>query len=163
MIAVAMDPADVKGFMNRLLREDIMDEFEVRGVEMSLNTRISINGALEATTSDENTDPNLEEKPKSLGHISWEALRPLIFAIIKTGAKPKQVKIVFSHKIQKAKEIHQNAAALFLNMIYENDTVSFTTATSQKEFSLEKSLDDSWDKWVRDFFMQKNITVTDRE
>ena len=161
MIAVAMDPAGVKGFMNRLLREDILDIFEVRGVEMALNTRISINGALEASPADE--EHETEAKPKNLGYTTWEALRPLIFAIIKTSAKPKQVKIVFSYKASAAKEIHQNAAALFLNMVYENDTVNFTTATAQREFSLEKSLDDTWDEWVRGFFVQKDIAVTDRE
>ena len=159
MIAVTLDTAEVKGFMNRLLREDILDQFEVRGVEMAQSTRISINGALETPT--ENTDS--EAKPSSPGFITWEALRPLIFAIIKTGVKPKQIKIIFSKKTQEAKELHQNAAALFLNMIYENDTVNFTTATAQKEFSLEKSLDDSWDEWVRGFFMKNSIVVTDRE
>ena len=161
MIAVAMDSADVKGFMNRLLREDILDQFEVRGVEMALSTRININGALEAPTPEDDTEP--EAKPRSLGYATWESLRPLIFAIIKTGAKPKQIKIVFSYKSSDAKEIHQNAAALFLNMVYEGDAVSFTTATAQKEFSLEKSLDDSWDEWVRGFFVRKGIVVTDRE
>ena len=163
MIAVAMEPTEVKTFMNRLIREDIFDSFEVRGAEMALSTRISINGALEPPASDENADTNPESKPKNPSYIAWEALRPLIFAIIKTGEKPKQIKIVFSYKAQDIKEIHQNAAALFLNMIYENDTVSFTTATSQKEFSLDKSLDGSWDEWVRGFFVENKITVADRE
>jgi len=151
MIAVQMDSAGVKEFMNRLLRDDILNVFEVRGIEMTINTRMSIDGAL--ITS--------ENGPQ--GFISWEALRPLLFAIIKTGAKPRQIKIIFSFKAEEVKEIHPNAAALFLNMIYENDNVNFTTATAQKEFSLEKSLDDTWDEWVRGFFNEKNITVTDRE
>ena len=85
-----------------------------------------------------------------------------ILPIIKTSAKPKLVKIVFSYKAQDAAAIHANAAALFLNMVYENDTVSFTTATAQKEFALDKSLDDSWGEWVRGFFVRKNIVVFDR-
>ena len=157
MIAVELDTAAVKGFMGRLLREDVLDEFEVRGVEIGISTRISINGALEAEIEDE------EVKTKPPGYVSWEALRPLIYAIIKTGAKPRQVKIVFSYKAEAAKDIHTNAAALFLNMVYENDAVHFTTATAQREFSMEKSLDDSWDGWVREFFARKNIVVTDRE
>ena len=159
MIAVSMEPSGVKAFMNRLLREDILDAFEVRAIEMTINTRMSINGALEAPISQEDED----SPTSSPAYITWEALRPLLFAIIKTGAKPKLIKIVFSYKAQEIKEIHANAAALFLNMVYENDTVSFTTATSQKEFALDKSLDDSWDKWVRGFFMHQGISVTDRE
>jgi len=168
MIAVTMDPSTVKPFMNRLLKEDILDQFEVRAVEMALSTRISINGALEAPSApapheDPESAVGPEIKPQNQGYISWEALRPLIFAIIKTGAKPKSIKFVFSYKAQEAAAIHANAAALFLNMTYENDTVSFTTATAQKEFALDKSLDDSWDTWVRAFFVGKGITVMDRE
>ena len=159
MIAVAMDTTAVKGFMGRLLREDVLDEFEVRGVELGINIRISINGALEAET------PEVTEgtKAPSPGYITWEALRPMIYDIIKAGAKPKLIKIVFSYKAQDAATIHANAAALFLNMVYESDSVYFTTATAQREFALDKSLDDTWDTWVRGFFAQKNIVVTDRE
>ena len=158
MIAVAMDTAAVKGFMGQLLREDILDEFEVRGVEIGLSTRISINGALEAPSTEETED----SKPPNTSYITWEALRPLVYAIIKTGTKPGMIKIVFSYKAEAVKEVHTNAAALFLNMVYENDAVSFTSATSQKEFILDKSLDDSWDEWVREFLTRKNIQVTDR-
>ena len=156
MIAVAIDTAAIKGFMGQLLREDILDEFEVRNVEIGLSTRISINGTLETQCADETEDKT------PTGYITWEALRPLVYTIIKTGTKPNLVKIVFSYKAQEVTTIHTNAAALFLNMVYENDTVSFTTATAQREFALDKSLDDSWDEWVRGFFVRRGIAVTDR-
>jgi len=160
MIAVTMEQQAVKGFMNRLIREDVLDAFEARACELVLNARISINGALEAPPATEGEE---ETRPQNLGHIAWEDLRPLIFAIIKTGAKPKMIKIVFSYKAAQAKAIHPNAAALFLNMVYENDAVTFTTATAQREFALDKSLDDTWDEWVRGFFVQNGIVVADRE
>ena len=187
MIAVEMEPSTVKPFMNRILREEIMDNFETRAVEMTITTRISINGAIEppsqaiagATMEAANIHPEAnqpsqqspgvlsealsESKPQHQGYISWEALRPLIFSIIKTGAKPKQIKVVFSYKAAEITTIHPNAAALFLNMTYENDQVYFTTATAQKNFALDKSLDDNWDGWVRNFFNLNGIPVTDRE
>jgi len=179
MIAVGIDQQAVKGFMNRLLREEIMDQFETRAVEMTVTTRISINGALEPpqeaahSQSESQNEPQGEgtpvsepappTKPVHYGYISWEALRPLIFAIIKTGEKPKQIKIVFSYKSKEITTIHTNAAALFLNMTYENGGVNFTTATAQKNFALDKSLDDNWDEWVRGFFNKSGIPVTDRE
>ena len=160
MIAVNLDATAIKDFMGRMLRQDLLDEFEVRGVEIGLNTRVSINGALEAAGEAASGEPQNGKAPA--GYITWEALRPLVYSIIKTSAKPKLVKIVFSYKAQDAAAIHANAAALFLNMVYENDTVSFTTATAQKEFALDKSLDDSWGEWVRGFFVRKNIVVFDR-
>ena len=161
MIAVTMEPGLVKGFMGRLLREDVLDEFEVRGIEIGISTRVSINGALEAAETATEEDAPPVKAPTT--YVTWEAMRPLVYSIIKASSKPRLVKIVFSYKAQAATTIHANAAALFLNMVYENDTVSFTTATAQKDFALDKSLDDSWDEWVRGFFMRKNIVVTDRE
>ena len=161
MIAVSMDAGLVKSFMGRLLREDTLDEFEVRGVEIGISTRISINGLLDTATNTSDNPTTTTKIPST--YITWEAMRPLIYSIIKASTKPKLIKIIFSYKAQEATTIHTNAAALFLNMVYENDTVSFTTATAQKEFALDKSLDDSWDKWVHSFFIQKNITVTERQ
>ncbi|MCL2528544.1 MAG: DUF5721 family protein [Defluviitaleaceae bacterium] len=159
MIAVTMEPQSVKAFMNRMFKENVMDHFEVRVIEMALTTRITIDGVLEAKPTGEDT----EAPPKSPGFITWEAMRPLIMAIIKTGAKPKMIKFVFSYKAQEAINLHPNAAALFLNMVYENDAVHFTTATAQKQFALDKALDDTWDGWVRAFFAENGIVVTDRE
>ena len=132
--------ADVKGFMNRLLKEDAFDSLEARSAEIACKIRFSVSGALE------------EE-----GYITWGELRPAIFNLIKSGDKPKTIKIVFSHK--NAEVFHPNAAALFLNMIYENDNVTFTTATAQKQFNLEKSLNEQWDEHIIKFFNEKNISI----
>jgi hypothetical protein len=82
-----------------------------------------------------------------------------VYEIIKLCAKPKLVKIVFAG----TEEIHTNAAALFLNMVYGNDEVTFTTATSQKQFAMDKTLDDAWEIHVMEFFAKAGITVSHRE
>jgi len=161
MIAVTIEPQAVKSFMNRILKEETLDHFEVRAIEMTITTRISINGIIEPETPSE--EPTEGTKPTPPTYTTWATLRPLLFAIIKTGAKPKQIKIIFSYKATETNNLHPNAAALFLNMVYEGGTVSFTTATAQKEFALDKSLDETWDKWIRNFFTQNSISVTDRE
>jgi len=147
MLALELDKAEVKGFMGKLLREGMFDGFEVRTVEIAAKTRVTIDGKLEA-----------EENEKT-GFAMWEETRPLVYEIIKLSAKPRLVKIVFSWK----GEIHTNAAALFLNLVYENDSVTFTTAAAQKEFVLDKSLDIAWDEWVRGFFAKTGVSVIDRE
>jgi len=153
MLALQLDNNAVKTFMGQILREDIFDCFEVRSIDISVATRINIDGLLE-------TEPEEGKKP---GFITWENLRPLVLGIIKTSPKPKHVKIVFSYMASGAYEIHANAAALFLNMAYENDTVTFTTGASQREFALDKSLDTNWDEWVRGFFAKTGLQVLDRE
>ena len=153
MLALQLDSTAVKTFMGQILREDIFDQFEVRSIDILAATRINIDGLLEA-------EPEEDKKP---GFTTWGALRPLVLGIIKASPKPKHVKIVFSYRAGEACEIHANAAALFLNMAYENDAVTFTTGASQREFALDKSLDESWDEWVRGFFAKAGLQVSDRE
>jgi len=151
MLALELEKSTVKTFMGKILRENIFDMFEVRNIEIATTIHINIEGQLEAYG---------DKKP---GFSTWEALRPLVYAVIKTSPKPRYVKIVFSYRANEACDIHPNAAALFLNMAYENDGVSFTTGTAQREFVFEKSLDASWDEWVKGFFAKAGLSVSDRE
>jgi len=145
MLALALSPSAVKPFMGQILREEIFDTFDVRTVDILAQARVNLDTASEA------------------GFSSWAALRPLVYAIIKASPKPKHVKIVLSYPAARVDNIHPNAAALFLNLVYENDSVTFTTATAQKEFALDKTLDGAWDEWVGRFFAEKGLSVTDRE
>ena len=131
--------------MGKLLKENVFDNFHMRKIEISTDFKIEISELSKAEGARANY---------------WAAIRPLILHIIKTGAKPSLIKIIFS--LPDTASIHTNAAALFLNLSYENDEVSFTTATSQREFEMDKTLDTCWDEWVRNFFCNKDIAVKDR-
>ena len=47
-----------------------------------------------------------------------------------------------------------------LNIRFENGKLSCTTGTSLKLFTLDKSLDQAWDRMVQKFFLQQNISFT---
>ena len=145
MLALELNQSAVKSFMGQILRDEIFDVFDVRSVELLVQARITIDGSTEA------------------GFSSWQELRPLVYNIIKASPKPRYLKIIFSLKPEESQTIHPNAAALFLNLVYENDTVTFTTATAQKEFALDKTLDAAWDEWTVNFFAKKSLPVTERE
>ena len=159
MLALEMDKSYVKTFMGKLLREDLFDSFEARLVEISTTTRITIDGAIEASNMD--TAETEAASPIKAVFTLWGSTRPLVYEIIKLCAKPRQIKIIFAYHAPQ--EIHTNAAALFLNFVYENDGVTFTTATAQKQFEMDKSLDTEWDEHIREFFANTGIDVADRE
>ena len=152
MLALQLEPTAVKTFMGRLLREDMFDPFELRTADIHAGVLTTINGL---------KDPVNEEAPATFA--TWQSVRELAYHIIKTSPKPKYVKIVFSYQAMGLQQVHPNAAALFLNLSYENDGVTFTTGTAQKEFLFEKSLDQTWDSWVMDFFKANAIDVSNRE
>ena len=146
MLALELGDDLVKGFMGRLLKEGIFNDFKVRSVDILAKNRFSLDGEVSGG----------ESKDFSM----WSEVQPLVFEIVKLMGKPSVMKVVLSHKEPQA--IHENASALFLNLMYENGKVNFTTATSQKAFSLEKTLNSTWDEWVRSFFSSIGIIVTDR-
>ena len=147
MLALELSDDLVKGFMGRLLKEDIFCDFKVRSVDILAKNRFSLDGEISGGDGKD--------------YSMWSEVRPLVFEIVKQMGKPSVFKIVLSHKEPHA--IHENASALFLNLMYENGKVSFTTATSQKAFSLEKTLNSTWDEWMRKFFSSIGIVVSDRE
>jgi len=145
VLALEIDKADIKGFMGQLLKGELFDAFEVRSVDMTAGVRFNIEGMLAET-----------------GFVRWAVLRQVIYEIIKVSPKPQLIKIVFSYGAVNMVQVHPNAAALFLNLIYEHDSIHFTTATAQKAFALDKSLEMAWDERVRLFFHKSGIKLTDR-
>ena len=146
MLALELSGESVKAFMGRLMKEGIFDDFKVRSVDILAKNRFSLDGEIAAS----------EAKDFSM----WSEMQPLVFEIVKQMGRPSVLKIVFSHK--EPLSVHENASALFLNLMYDNGKVSFTTATSQKAFALERTLDSTWDEWMRSFFSSIGIVVNDR-
>ncbi len=157
MQAFNIPEPDVKSFMNRLLKESLFDGFEVRGVEVFGITRFSLSGALD------NSFVEANESGNDRAFCLWSELRPYVFQIIKGGKRPKAIRLIFSLDSVKAQSLHENAAALFLNIAYEGNSITCTTATSQKNFSLDKSMDMLWDENVINFFRENQIAVVKAE
>ena len=146
MLALELSEDLVKGFMGRLFREGIFNDFKVRSVDILAKNRFTIDGEV---SGGETKD-----------FLMWSELQPLAFEIIKRMGRPSFLKIVLSHR--EPQTIHDNASALFLNLTYDGGRLSFTTATSQKAFALERTLDSTWDEWMRGFFSSIGIVVSDR-
>ena len=139
MLTFSITGAQIKDFMQHLFTHDTFIEFEVRGVVLHTFVNFEITG-----------------------NCLWQDLRPYIRFVIKGREKPRAMKIIFARV--NPDQLHPNAAALFINIIYnvssegEQDKITCTTATSQKEFALDRTLDREWDDWVIEFFKKIGIT-----
>ena len=138
--------------MARLFRESVFDAFEVRGLEVGTFTNFQVSGAL-----DRGFDDDPEAGP---AHCAWERIKPFAVAFIKGRKRPKVIKITLAHP--DTVRIHPNAAALFLNINYEDNEAQLSTAVSQRNFSLDKSVDGAWDDYIEAFFASNNIPVSTR-
>jgi len=138
--------ANVKDFMQNLFSLETFYQFEVRGVVLHSFTYFEISG----------------EKPEG-GYCSWAELMPYVRGIIKGREKPRMIKLVFAKS--EPESLISNAASLFINLTYESttdegDKITATTATSQRNFDLNRTVDNEWDEWVKVFFQEKGIQFT---
>ena len=161
MIALTLDESDVRGFMNSLLKEGLFDFFDVRMVEMTSLTRVEISGVLDDGGKNGQEVESGKPSPKA-SYANWGQLRPLVVEIIKNHGMPRHMKIVFSLDTVSTVDFYPNASALFLNLLYENSMVNFTSATAEKQFSLDKTLDEMWGNYIKSFFGKCNIPVKEK-
>lgn len=138
MRAFEVEESNVKEFMQHLFAHDTFNDFEVRGIVLSSFTYFEVSG-----------------ESVNGGYCSWEELRPYVRFILKGQDKPRLMKVVFAKA--RPEEFNDNAAALFINLVYEDGKVLCTAACSQRNFELSKAMDVEWDAWVEGFFREKGI------
>ena len=73
------------------------------------------------------------------------------------------MKIIFSMESAEAQKLHENGAAMHLNIQYSGEEIYFTSATAQKGFSLDKSLDHVWEDYLKEFFDANKIKAKEIE
>jgi hypothetical protein len=145
MQAFAIDKSFIRTFMNHVFDQGTFFDFEVRGVAIHSFTYFEISG----------------EKPRTgerIAYCPWGDVQPYARNIIKGGTKPRAMKIVLAKASPQA--LNPNAAALFININYEGEDLTCTTASSQINFDLNKAVDNEWDAWVEGFFTEQKIKFT---
>jgi hypothetical protein len=144
MLVLQINEPEVKGFMQKLLRSECFDNFDVRGIEIVTYTKLSLDGV----------DYSNADK---INFCKWKKLKEHALEFIMNGGKPSFLKVVFSYDEANLSRVHNNAKSLFLNMHYENEQIQFTTATSQAVFALDKSVDAAWEQAITGFFDKNEI------
>ena len=148
---------DTKKCMSELLLRDTFDAFSFIEGTITTFSHFTIDGFLHKSF--------FEEAPEK-EYADWKVLREYCFSIIKGKRTPLDFKLIFSlPKEETASLISENALdfspedvqGLYLNFRYDGLNLTCTTGTSLKSFSMDKSLEQTWDKWVQDFFTAKEI------
>lgn len=150
---------EVKEFMSKLLLSETFDTFLfVEGEIVTFNT-FTMNGRLQKDFFDKDMVP---ERTYSL----WKDLREYCFSLIRGKRTPLRFKFVFGlsepniEKLLKQQDLSftpQDVQGLYLNISYDGTSLKCVTGTSMNLFTMDKSLEEAWDKMVQKFFTQKEI------
>lgn len=150
---------NVKDFMAQLLKKDMFNEFQVRDLSITTFVNFEVHGKLNRNFYDSQEDFEDLERYYCL----WAEIQPFAFEIVKGSKLPKNIKIVFSASEELIAIVNDKASALFINIGFENSILTITTGSSQKDFTLDKSVEFMWDEWVNQFFARKGISLLEAE
>ena len=157
---IALSLPEVKECMSKLLLTELFDPFYfIEGEIVTFNT-FTIDGRLKKEFFEPDGLPERE-------YALWKEVREFCFSVIKGKRTPLSFQFVLClsdaniEKLLKQQELPfqpQDVRGLYLNLKYDGQKLTCITGTSMNLFTMDKSLDQVWDKMVQKFFTQKEIT-----
>lgn len=161
---LALKLTDVKDFMNKLLRSETFDHFLLQEAVISGAANYIIDGRLnqEYFSSEELEEAHIADYP----FLPFSMLRGNCFDLIKGKKTPTSFRFVFLLSPENQKKtlesLHssfteKDIRGFFLNLKYQNQILTLTTGVSYQIFSMDKSLENEWDRLVIRFLKQQNI------
>ena len=161
---IALQIVDLKDFMSKLLIGSTFDSFWLCEASVTTFATFTIDGTLHTDFYDTQEAQLLQTQKQT--YSLWRDIKPFCFSMMKGKKTPLHFKIVFRLSEKNTEKLllgnHRNFSSddvfgLFVNFQYDGKTLTCTTGTSLKTFTLDKSLDHVWDDLIQKFFRQQQI------
>lgn len=147
---------NVKEAMGHILMKETFDEFLVSEVKILGKANLFLTGrAADGFFSEEELDES--------GYISYKVVREICFDMIKGERSPESFTFMFLLPREKVEALLdscdstlqpsdvENLSAL---LRFKDGVLSVTTGSALKIFTMDKSLNVAWDKWIEGFLTQ---------
>lgn len=164
MISLIAD--DTKRFMNCLVKSDAFDKFLIYTLSIDTLYNISIDGQI--------NKPYLSDEEQGLyegqTYIDYAQVKPLLTSILKQSHTPTAIKITFSLNKKSTEAIQQRilgesavlpVQGFLINLTYDGEKLRITTGTNYAQFILDKSIEQSFDQMMRQFFKKNELLMVD--
>lgn len=160
----ALELTDIKDFMNKFLRSEIFDHFLLQEGVIHSAASYVIDGRVNKGFYSEN---ELEELSlKDCSFLPYAMLRGNFFDLIKGKKTPSSFKFVLLLSPENLRRTltstgssfsENDITGVFINIRYQSQLLTLTTGISYNIFSTDKTLDNEWDRLVRQFLKQHEI------
>ena len=162
---IALELTNVKDFMNKLLIGEVFDNFLLQEAQITGAGSLSLSGQI---TKGFYSEEELEEhKLSGLRFLPFSMVKKTAFEMIRGKKTPSSFRfILLLSPENQAKTIssvtttslkNEEVTGLFINIKYQNQLLTLTTGISYNIFSLDKTLEEQWDKMVMRFLTQHEI------
>lgn len=149
---------DIKGFMNNLLIKERYDSFYLYEARIKTSLDYYIGGKLNKDFFDsDELEQNINQE-----YIVWKDIRNSIYEIVRGNRLPISFKIILMFNrdnIERLVEMNNlpinpdDISALFFNINYAKEILTVTTGSSLKVFTLDKTLENTWDDTVEKYYI----------
>ncbi|MEI3279790.1 MAG: DUF5721 family protein [Eubacterium ramulus] len=162
---IALKITDIGTFINKLLKEGMCDHFLLQEAVITQAATFTIDGSLQADYFDSEEMENLQLQ--DLSYVPFSLMRPHCLKLMQGKKKPLYFKFgVFSPANQLntvecagTSFLPEDVSGMFLHFTYKNETLTCTTGISYRKFSLDKTLDQEWDRLVPVFLRKNGIAA----
>ena len=159
---IALKIEDMKQFTASLFLGEVFDSFLLKEAEIVTFNMFTIDGRVRHGyySEEELEEHQIEE------YSAWFAVKPFCFSLIKGKKLPESFHIVLQLSPKSTKSFldknkipvaAEQVQGLYLNIRYEETKIQCVTGTSLSFFTLDKTMDQEWDKAVCQFFKVHKI------
>lgn len=145
-------------FMSELLMGERYDSFYLFEARIKADIDYSINGKINKDFFDSDDRDIMAEEE----YISWKNIKSIVYGLVKGDKLPLNLKLILMFNRENITRLacmnnlpisENDIGALFFNVLYEKGSLTVTTGTSIKTFSLDKTLDHVWDSTVEKYYI----------
>ncbi len=149
---------EIKEFLNGLFTEERYESFYLFSGKLDSAISYEIDGKINKEFYSEEELGQLENKE----YICWKDIKKSVLGFMSMGKLPVKMKIILmfnKDNINRLIEMNNipihpdNVRALFMNILYSDNRLSITTGTSLNVFTMDKTLEDLWDKTVEKYYI----------
>ncbi len=161
---IALQLVDVKDFMNKLLRTDLLDHFLLPEASVSTGVTYTIDGHL--NTDYFQPEDEAYDLLEQTAIAPFALLRPACLKLIQGPHTPLAFKFVFQLSPENQRRTVERSgtgfrteeiSGMFLNLRFSEGKLTCTTGISYRTFSMNKSLEQEWDRLITIFFKNHKI------
>lgn len=155
---------DTKRCMNALLLQSAFDSFYLIEGDVTTFNHFTIDGRLRKEFYTQGVDHTAEAPDRE--YSLWKEQRELCFSLIKGKKTPLGFRFILSlatpniAKLLLQEELSfkpSDVQGLYLNFKYDGTKLTCTTGTSMNLFTMDKSLEQAWDKMAARIFTKYEI------
>ena len=173
---VMIEIENIKKFMAGFLGGNLFDDFLMSEGKLSMNISYEFDGKILKEFYDTEEWKEMKQYPyvtweeekemKQYPYVTWEEEKEKIFSLVKGKKTPLSFQFVMMLKPDLSPEFlakynlavrEDEIAGLFINILYDRQGLKCTSGVSRKTFVLDKTLEEAWDREVKERFLTKYL------